>query len=1091
MSPNIFCPFCGVILAQDPHSTLEDLESIPRRCRPWYAEIRGIVSSNALAENIILTGVGILHSGGVLIAPADSERSYVETERLYPVSIFSKNPVGWGFHNSCWQLLCLRLLPLSEKKIARSVFDVLYNSPCRDGSVFDFGHDYSGAARTHKTHGQVEVGHAQVLYMDPCAIPSLDELENSGSAVAVSHFELGNYEPRVFGSLPTELKQEILAYLPYKDVCMLRLVCRELADITDSCNLPQSYWRSRFLLGQEADFLFPSLLERRHWPHLYLGTRALSNSKSPSLVNRKRIRGLIEHFAALVELDVARLPLHGSPVWPEPGSDNCFVLTGKETSLLRVYSFFSGHSTASQARESLQVGCRIVHYRSGPVPIADSSNQQIIVSTIQLGTRCFVSGIRLAKKDRASLLGYHHSTSATTIYSPDRTNITTIHVAFSSQGLTGIKFTFSNSESSPWIGQSHGPEIALGNLSMAETDHYYLVAGLDVSPVRPSQSTIDSSFKSFKVVALGVAVSNSKPPPPVSRVHSHLWMSAVPHHEGVDFSTLLPPQSALPFAPVINIDFGAPQGQGLAELTRLVFCMGSGPNPMRGVKAIYVNGVSRLFGSGNGAELSFCIDGPNGERLTKIAILHREGGTPHDDELQSGKISSLCGVQVSTNRGRTATLSTMKSQLDAKVVVRELKKTKPGHDITGFLAVQVPPREAFLGLGIQCQPSLGPLQATAMLLKKLCDPDAQLQRDNRFSIYIGTSNDGNYQTHASLVGVRKISVSRGTHRGSRSYACVSGLKFDYYNGTSAVVGQWFDEFESFHLQLSEHVQSLDIWVTPARLSASYPFLQQGRIAAVCFGTTFARAVTFKPPGSDPLSVHHLHNRYGGGPGQELTAISWILNELHDRIRAVDSAKSFRHASLLLPEQYPPFDDVQKLYFENISTGCSPDRLVMAEACFKGSAMLGLIFTYSSGARATIGDVMVVPDTRQTMHFPPDSEVVGMSVRARGRHILALQFELKNNPKSKPNAHPMPETPVEFKTFCFQRDDLPGTEENCDDHEKRDRRSTWCKNTLSAETFTRKRVSDDVYAPPAGTRLVGLFVRCQHFEYLGALYEPLN
>ncbi|KAL4757301.1 F-box protein [Aspergillus foveolatus] len=1075
MSPNVFCPFCGVILAQDPHSSISGPESIPRHRRPWYAEIRGIVSPNAPAENIILTGIGTLHSGGVLIAPADSERSYVDTEGLYPVSIFGRSPVGWGFHSACWQLLSLRLHPLSEKEISRSVFDVLYNTPCRDGSVFDFGHDYSGAVATHNAHGQVEIGHEPVLYMDPCAIPSLDELENSGSAEAVSHFGLGNYEPRVFGSLSTELKHEILAYLSYRDVCMLRLLCRELADITHPWNLPQSYWRSRFLLGQEADFLFPSLLEKRHWPRLYLGTRGLLNSKSPPFINRKRIRGLIEHFAALVELYVAQPPLHGSPVWPEPGSDDCFVLTDKEKSLLRAYSFFSGHSTARQAHETLQVGCRILHYRSGPILIADRSRQHIIVSTIQIGARCFISGVRFAKKDTASLIGYHHSASGATIYSPDQTNIRTIHVAFSSQGLTGISFTFSNSESSPWIGQSHGPEIALGNLSMVETEPCYLVAGLD----------------SFKIVALGVAVINSKPPPPVPRVHPRLWLPAVPHNEGVDFSTLLPPQSTLPFAPLISIDFGAPQGQCLAELTRLVFCMGSGPNPMRGVKAVYANGMSRLFGSENGTELSFCIDGPHGERLTKIAILHRADESPHDEELQYGKRSNFCGLQMSTNRGRTATLSTMESRMDAKVAIHELKKTKPGHDITGFVAIQVPPQEAFLGFGIQSQRSLGPFQASAIMLKELNNPDAQLQRDNKFSIYIGTPSDSNYQTHATLVGVRKISASRGTHWGSRPCTCVSGLKFDYYNGTSAVVGQWLDEFESLELQPSEHVHSLDIWVTPTRLSTSYPFLQQGWIAAVRFGTTFARDVRFKPPGSDPLSMQHLHNHFGGGPGQELTAISWILNESHDRIRAVNSDKSFGHTSLLLPEQYPPFDDVQKLYFENVLTGCSPDLLVTAEACYKGTAILGLIFTYSSGARATIGDVVVVPDARQTMHFPPDTEFVGMSVRVRRRNVLVLQFELKTKRKSESNDHPTPNAPTEFKTLCFQRDDQPGTDKHCDDREIRDRRSTWCKNTLSAETFTRKRVSDDVYAPPDGTRLVGLYVRCQHFEHLGALYEPLN
>ncbi|KAL6234049.1 hypothetical protein BDW75DRAFT_251655 [Aspergillus navahoensis] len=1063
MSHNVFCPICGVILARDLYSP-PGPESIPRRRRPWYAEIRGIVSSSTPAADIALTGVGTLHSRGVLIAPADSKRSYVQAEGLYPVSIFSKTGIGWGVHNSCWEILRLRLRPVPETDIVRAVIDVLYNTPCRDGSVFDFGHGYDGAERTHKGQDQVGVDNGLSLYADPCTIPSLDELEDSVPAEPVSHSRLGNYEPRVFGSLSTELKHEILAYLSYSDVCVLRIVCRELADFTHPSNLPQSYWRSRFLLGQEADFLFPTLSERRKWSCLYFGTMALLNPKCPSMVNRKRVRGLVEHIAALVELDAVRPPLHGLPVWPERSSDDCFALTSQEPSpsLLRAHGSFSGQLTASGPDKPLQHGCRILHYRSVFIPLTGKPHEQIAVSTVQIGARSFISGVRFVK-DTAGLIGYNYSPCETMIHSPDSSKIQTIHVAICSQGLTGIGFTFSNSESTPWIGQSQGPDIALGNLCVAEAGPCYLVAGLD----------------SFKIVSLGLAVTNLKPPPPLSREQSHLWMPAVPNHEGVNLSTLLPPQSALPFAPLISIDFGAPRGLGLASLTRLVFYMGCDMNPMCGVRAVYANRVSRLYGSENGNELSVCIDGPNGERVTKIAILHRVDNAPRADETPWGEIPILCGVRISTNRGRTATLSTMASRLDANVVIHELKKSNPDHDITGFLAVQVPPREAFLGLGIQYQPPFGPVRAPAMIHRDLYDPDAQLQRDNRFSIYINSSSDSNYQTHASLMGVCRISVSRGRHHGSRSSTCVSGLKLDYYDGRSAV------------LQPSEHVQSLDIWVIPTRLSRSYPFLQQGRIAAMRFETSFSRVVAFKPPMSDPLSVQHLHNRYGGRPGQQLTAISWILNQSCDRIRAVVSEKSLRLASLLLPEQYPPFDEVQKLYFENVLAGCSPDRLVTAEACFRGTAILGLIFTYASGATAVIGDVMVVPDTRQTIQFPPNAEFVGMSVRVRGRHSRALQFELKAMPKLKTNEHPTPDAPTEFKTLCFQRKDLAAADEHGTENRTGDRWSTWCKDTLSAETFTRKRVSDDVYPPPAGTKLAGLYVRCQHLGFLGALYEPLN
>lgn len=58
----------------------------------------------------------------------------------------------FGFNNSCWRLLLLRLgygqddYFQNETAIAESVFYQLYCTPCLEASSFQFGHDYEGAA---------------------------------------------------------------------------------------------------------------------------------------------------------------------------------------------------------------------------------------------------------------------------------------------------------------------------------------------------------------------------------------------------------------------------------------------------------------------------------------------------------------------------------------------------------------------------------------------------------------------------------------------------------------------------------------------------------------------------------------------------------------------------------------------------------------------------------------------------------------------------------------------------------------------------------------------------------------------------------
>lgn len=148
-------------------------------------------------------------------------------------------------------------------------------------------------------------------------------------------------------------------------------------------------------------------------------------------------------------------------------------------------------------------------------------------------------------------------------------------VAFCSEGLTGVKFIFTNSDSSGWVGDSNSPGIAQDILSIPERLNWYcLHADLDCLKIVSLGlgELTGHAGASLKVPSQGVMNS--------SCVQSHLWTPHPPRHEDLRISALLPPQPSRAFEPLINIDFGGPRGLLRGSLTRLAFHMASSPHPL-------------------------------------------------------------------------------------------------------------------------------------------------------------------------------------------------------------------------------------------------------------------------------------------------------------------------------------------------------------------------------------------------------------------------------------------------------------------------------------------------------------------------------
>ncbi|KAJ5833106.1 hypothetical protein N7474_001417 [Penicillium riverlandense] len=615
-------------------------------------------------------------------------------------------------------------------------------------------------------------------------------------------------------------------------------------------------------------------------------------------------------------------------------------------------------------------------------------------------------------------------------------------------------FTFTSSDSSAWVGSSSGPGIAYGTIGIPDKlEQYRLLAGLD----------------RYKIVSLGLGELTLNPRPGASpkltsqdamdslRVQSYLWTSHLPGHEGLRISPLLPSMPSRAFEPLTNIDFGGPRGLFLKSLTRLTFYMASDSYPITGIEIFYSDRRSLLSGTKDGCELSFFLDGSNGERINQLGVL--------EDSWRDSV--GLGGLQISTNYGRTTTFAPLRLRLNA--ALSQIPISPSGNTITGLVALEQTNQSRLIRVGIQSQQCDEQRMPPPDTLDCECyrTLEYQLRYDDKFTHFIDSSNPSNYQTYASLKDIRSIQASMGIQGRSRISNRLSGLKFEYYNHPSpSTVGQWMDEIDDgFEFSLDEAVQSLTIWLTPMGYSTERG-LEVGQVAAIHIETTHSRSVTFRSPDFRSLPPQKLQQQYQSDRDETLTGISWILNASCDRVRAVISASTNegRRAQILVPEHPPPFDQVRKLYFATQNDDGHRDTIVTAEAYFRDRAIIGLVFVYTSAAKASLGDFDT--NARQTVRFPLDAQIVGFSVATKKRDLVEIEFEVERS-----------EQPL-YKKLRLSINYTVGY----------DRRDVWCKDEASAESHQRLLAGDRVYEPPSESKLVGIYVGCQEFFRVGALYE---
>ncbi|KAL3496308.1 hypothetical protein BJX62DRAFT_251134 [Aspergillus germanicus] len=606
---NLYCPICGIILFPDRY--LDRQVFRVTRARLWYAEIRAIYSTDISARQIAITGRGLISRQGSLYAPRDESLSYLDAGSLslekWPLCRSSETSCAFGFHSACWRLLLLRLgyiedEPLrDETHVVKSMFLLLYCTLLVESRSFDFGHDYERAAKTHRAYRRPRVDPSSALYADPFAIPSLDDLEAAARMPAFGHPSAGDDEippwflgenalsltgnlgaPRciVFPALSLELKLHILSYLSFDELLNARFVCRDLAPLARMVNLPRSSWRSRLLLGQEAEFLFANLTEQVDWKRVFFGTRASLCANTLPLVNRKRISALLEPIAALLQHEGVfwKGPMDLDFTPGESEESAMHVISGSnnedQSLFLDITSFFNGDIADIDANNILHKGCRVLYHKAQPLVLpGQQCLRRIGVSFVRIGARRFISGLNMHLRGRS---------------------ISHPHV---------------------WIGDTSSPGVARGMLKI---------------PGNPNQSCLFVGLDSYKVVSLGIGRSRTSPESPTKAssegemdpccIQSYVWATHPPLHDGLSISSLWP---ELPrrFEPVLNIDFGGQAGSRLTKVTRFVSYMASRPVPLCRTGGWLLDGEPMLFGSKVGCTIPFFIDGAGGERIVQVGAL--------------------------------------------------------------------------------------------------------------------------------------------------------------------------------------------------------------------------------------------------------------------------------------------------------------------------------------------------------------------------------------------------------------------------------------------------------------------------------------
>ncbi|KAH8889263.1 hypothetical protein GQ53DRAFT_807867 [Thozetella sp. PMI_491] len=559
------------------------------------------------------------------ILAIDLMRSMFGNPRHLPFAP-DREPRAWGFpfHSACWRMLLLSS-PVSPLD-TQALMNLCRSFPIQMGLI-NWGHDYGGLVYWDNvlTPGEEPIWQHRKRSLtqdsDPLVIPELHQVFRQRSESA-SLGPLGAHcltaqalMTDIFARLPAEILELILIHLASRDVVRLKQASRIYASVP----LRASFWKSRFLLGQEFHHVFEARQSNTiHWRSLYSSAKSLESL--PAMVNRKRVWNLCLSLHGLLETTTSA-SCEGEPI----------------------RSFFEPQAppdgkrwvTASRALKrpinTMSAGSRILYERR--IVLAPNTTA-ILASTVAISGRRYLSGITVREgTDRFVSLGYRHpETEVVLLEENGPLRIAGFLLAHGQQGIRGLAAISHTGVMSNWIGDHHDiPKRKL--FTMHNT--------LDVI------NCLRGGFDSLKLVSLAVNSSQKTQIAPGSAISARdtaLWYPDIPPLSlsflGVsEHLHQSDPYQELPLCFKLFGDLDGECGQTLTGITVET----RAPDQVTSIIiSTAQRGATRLGLEGNQSENTheFPIDGAGGELIASFETYHSYG--------------QLLGFTLRTNRSRSA-----------------------------------------------------------------------------------------------------------------------------------------------------------------------------------------------------------------------------------------------------------------------------------------------------------------------------------------------------------------------------------------------------------------------------------------------------
>ncbi|KAF4339888.1 hypothetical protein FBEOM_6186 [Fusarium beomiforme] len=375
----------------------------------------------------------------------------------YPfVSDITPDAWGYPFHSACWKILTI-IGPIDQEDL-QSILNLCRSVPKQMG-MLNWGHEYGGRAKHHLNVAPGEenflISSPVVVGMDinPCSIVELMQIFDSLMSNKTEDdfptihpllklHQVTAHDP--FTDLPTDILLALADHLTLPELTLMKQSSRAFTNL----ELPSRFWRKRFRLGREFDYIFEAQdYSGGKWESI---CRDINASKSNGMVRyslhiRRHIWDLC--FPMRQVLGAMRYnTCDGTPVKSifEPEALPDALPEGK------------GWITVDRARkfpgEIFERGSRVIYDRMVVLPRKLCA---VYVSTIQLFGRHYVSGLRFRDRDGMYLnVGFQHPEQELLLAQEDSgLQIQGFDVAFDQRGVKGLSMLLGDGTQSDWVGE--------------------------------------------------------------------------------------------------------------------------------------------------------------------------------------------------------------------------------------------------------------------------------------------------------------------------------------------------------------------------------------------------------------------------------------------------------------------------------------------------------------------------------------------------------------------------------------------------------------------------------------------------------------